>query len=364
MKKHLTHKPKTENTSPPLNRKGELAGLACLLAALALFCAVVTPILVPKRHDYGATWGYYADEPENTVDMLVLGSSLCYCDLVPAVVYEETGVRTYLMSGPSQTFPVTYRYLRECLKTQSPKTVLIECTGLLYEPDNQFVKANLTYMPYWSTERLIPVLEESKGTERLGLLFPMYAYHERWNEVGRRDVKEGLLGYGTDPYAGYTFLPEATVLPGIVPRGTNGGMTEDEGNYQRNINYARLIQECCDKNGIKAVFYLTPISQRLSEEWLARFQADIEGFGGTFVDFNDDFDEMGFDLSMDFYDQRHLNYRGAEKFSRWLSPQLGQWGAAATGEGSALWQQRVEAFAARRDATDSQPPVFRTEEGV
>ena len=61
--------------------------------------------------------------------MLFFGSSMVYCDVVPAIIWEETGLRSYVMAGPEQTIPITYYYLREACKTQSPQAVVIELTG-------------------------------------------------------------------------------------------------------------------------------------------------------------------------------------------------------------------------------------------
>lgn len=96
-------------TPHPVLLKKELPALLCLLLALALFCCVVLRILTPKRMDYGAVWGMYGEEKENTIDILFYGSSLTYCDIIPSEIYKSTGIATFIMAGPEQTMPVTYR---------------------------------------------------------------------------------------------------------------------------------------------------------------------------------------------------------------------------------------------------------------
>lgn len=342
----------------PMSLKKELLGLLCLLLALAVFCAVVTPILTPKRHDYGAVWGMYLKEPEDSIDALFFGSSLAYCDVIPSVLYEETGAASFVMAGPDQTFPVTYHYLREACKTQSPKTVFIEATGLAHAKNSSFVKVNLTYMP-WSKERLAPTFSEAlteggktpEETEqmeqeaRIGLLFPLYAYHDRWDELNLADFKEGLLGYGTDPLAGYTFLKR--IMP--IEKMTDRAADDSADNYARNLEYAGKIVEFCGEEGIRPIFFLSPVTQRLSGEERAKLGADLSALGAEFIDFNKTFDAFGFDLSTDFYDERHLNYRGAEKFSRYLAGRLSEWGVTPSGkEDKSLWQERIDHFAGLR----------------
>lgn len=364
--KHV-QKPETAkeaSAKKPMSLKKELLGLLCLILALALFCAAVTPILTPKRHDYGAVWGMYLKEPEDSIDAMFFGSSLAYCDVVPSVIYEEAGITSFVMAGPDQTFPVTYRYLREACKTQSPKTVFIEATGLVHAETSSFVKVNLTYMP-WSQERLIPTFEEPlteggktpeetkemEQSARTGLLFPLYAYHDRWDELSLLDFKEGLLGYDTDPLAGYTFLKRIMPIEEMSAR----GVADDEDIYARNLEYAGKMVEFCKEQGIRLIFFLSPLTQQLSGKQRAKLFEDLAALGAEFADFNDNFDAFGFDLSTDFYDERHLNYRGAEKFSRYLAGRLPEWGVTPSGnEDKSLWQERADRFAAlRKEAEES-----------
>lgn len=352
-----------QKAEKPLSLKKELLALLCLFLALVIFCGASLRVLTPKRHDYGAVWDMYLREPENTVDALFFGSSLVYCDVVPSVIYEETGVSSFIMGGPEQTIPVTYYYLKEACKTQSPKTVFVEATGMIYAESNRSVKVNLTYMP-WSMNRLIPTFgeklvpdtddaeqdtEKEKST-RFGLLFPMYSYHDRWDELEQRDFKKAIFGYDTDPLAGYTFIDH------IEPMTELGiyGFDADLKTYDRNLEYAEKMVDFCNEKGINIVFFFSPVVNHFSDEWKEKMETDLTALGANFVDFNESFDELGVDMSTDFHDMRHFNYRGAEKFSRYLAARYADFGITAGGNADTeLWQQRVEHFKALCDAADS-----------
>lgn len=332
--------------------KKELPALLCLLIALGLFCGLSLRVLTPARRDYGAVWGMYGQEPENSLDVLFLGSSLAYCDVVPSVIYEESGLTSFVMAGPEQTAPVTYYYLRETLKTQSPKTILLEVTGLFFPPDNRFLKSNLTFMPY-NENRLIPTVTETSGSERLGLLFPLYAYHDRWDELTGEDWERGISGYDPDPLAGYTFLDQAAPVEGFTVRDDLDG---DPEHFARAVEYLDNIRALCEAEGIRLVCFVSPAAQRMGEDFKERLALALEGVTVELIDFNDSFDSFSFDLGADFYDPRHLNYRGAEKFSRSLAGLLTDWGAVpGGGEDSALWERRMASFESKRDAADAAP---------
>jgi len=48
--------------------------------------------------------------------------------------------------------------------------------------------------------------------------------------------------------------------------------------------------------------------------------AEKEGI--PFIDFNKKYEEIGLDVKEHFYDKSHLNYKGAEKFSRFFTKEI------------------------------------------
>lgn len=331
--------------------KKELLGLLCLLLALALFCSAATAVLLPKRYDYGAVWGMYQKEPEDSVDVLFFGSSLVYCDVVPAVIYEETGITSFVMAGPDQRFPITYRYLREACKTQSPKAVFIEATPLLLSGPSNSLKVNLTYMP-WTENRLIPTFQEADPADRAGLLFPLSAYHDRWDKLHWEDLSIGLLGYEADPLAGYTFLDRADPMGAPYDRGYE--IEEEE--YLFNLAYAEKMIGFCREQDIVPVFFLSPSIHQPSREWKKRMEKDLTGLGAEYINCNQELFTFGLDFSTDFFDPLHFNYRGAEKFSRYFSRKMVDLGLSPTEKAEeSLWQERMDAFAQRKAEWDGKP---------
>ena len=343
------------NDNKKISPKAELAGFLCLLLALGLFCVGAARLLTPKRQDYGATWGMYLKEEPNTVDVLFMGSSLAYCDIVPGVLYEESGVTSYVMAGPEQPMPATYYYLRECCRTQSPSTVFIECTGLAFNwlsDTDRYYKPNLAFMP-WTENRLQPTMDYTDGDTLIGLLWPLYAYHGRWVELGPGDLKP----QEADPLCGYTYLEEICPLEGFTERRISEKL--DNGAYEENLLFAKKILEFCRERSIRPVFYITPSTGRLPDKWRERIGSDLQGLGAELVDFNDGFDSYGFDLQTDLFDSFHLNCRGAEKFSRWLGGQLTRWASPAAPHDPELWRSRGELFRSRLEGTLKAEPKYK-----
>ena len=64
--------------------------------------------------------------PEDTLDIVVLGSSNAQYSYVPEFTYLDNGLYSYVLGSACQPIKVSYQMLKETLKTQSPKLVVLE----------------------------------------------------------------------------------------------------------------------------------------------------------------------------------------------------------------------------------------------
>lgn len=298
-------------------------------------------LLMPVRTEYGSTWESYLQEPENTIDILVYGSSIAYCDVIPAVFWEETGNSAYVMAGPEQTIPLTYYYLRQTCQTQSPQTIFVELTGMFYNQYQNFTKVNVGYMP-WSPNRLAATFRAAEQEERFGLLFPLYTYHTRWKEVTAWDLKSHLQPE-QDPMAGYTFLSEAKPNPEIKDR----PFSCDTPTYRENLTYLEKIAEFCQKQDIQIVAFVAPAAYRIPETERRQLRQDVEKLQTVhFLDCTGIESALSVNRETDWYDTLHFNAFGAEKFTRYLAAYAKEQSLLPENSrtDAALWQRRLEEF--------------------
>lgn len=308
--------------------------LALLLLAVLLFrigCA-----LMPERTTYGAVWSSYLQEEPASVDLLILGSSRAYCDLIPAEIYRKTGVSSYCMCGPSQTASLTYYYLRECLRTQRPKYVFIEASGLWYGKNEEHSKTNVVYMP-GSLNRVLAGATCEDGILDLAL-YPLQEFHYRIYSEDRDKApeKDGVMLCGYTPLADAKPQAERGLrIPNVQPGNEN---------YLYNLDYFSRMAELCKSKGIQCVFFITPTMLDYTEAQTARMLADLRSLPCRAVeDWTDLIDEIGIDSETDWYDSIHFNQRGAEIFTDYFSDYLLELGLEPTPEADAeLWQARWE----------------------
>lgn len=318
----------------------ELLALAASILVITLALGAFTKLVTPKRHSYGATWGHYLAEERDSVDVLFVGSSLTYCNIIPALFWEETGLTAYDVTGPALTVPGEYYFLREALKTQSPSVVFVEITAALYERYTGHTETMLGYLP-WGENRILAALNEAEPEKVGGLLFPMLTYHSRWTELKDDDWKVFFNGYDRDLLAGYTYLGEYRVVKDYSVR--NEGSAQEI--VDRNMEYLHKIAEICLEEGIIPVFYESPAASVMPPERMEAVRQELEQIqGAVVVNFNDHRDKIGAALDYDYYDALHYNTAGAEKFSRYL----GQWFLEQLrvqpkeGQDTDLWQSRLE----------------------
>ena len=318
----------------------EILALTASVLVIVLVLGAFTALVMPKRHSYGSTWGHYLAEEPDSIDVLFVGSSLTYCNVIPALFWEKTGLTAYNVTGPALTVPGEYYFLREALKTQSPSVVFIEITAALYQRYTGHTDTMLGYIP-WGENRILAALNEAEPDKVGGLLFPMLTYHSRWSELKEDDWKVFLQGYEPDLLAGYTYLGEARIIQEYSVR-------TDELDRQvmaRNMEYLHRIAEICLEEGITPVFYESPAAAVMPQEEMDKVRGELAAIeGAVVVNFNDHRDAIGAALDYDYVDQLHYNAAGAEKFSRYL----GEWFTQnltvqpKPGQDEQLWQSRLE----------------------
>lgn len=64
--------------------------------------------------------------PENSMDVIVLGSSHAQYSFLPTLFNQHTGLYSYVLGSACQPFEVSYEMLKEAYKTQSPELVIME----------------------------------------------------------------------------------------------------------------------------------------------------------------------------------------------------------------------------------------------
>lgn len=265
--------------------------------------------------------GFYAED-EDSLDIVALGSSSLYRFLNNPVLWEEQGITSYNLATSSQQTDVYQTLLKEAQKTQKPDLFIIETRSYITyfktrKSQNiafRRVSDNMKYS--WDRIKLINEYEP-EWSERLNLYFDLISYHGQWENLELKQVKYYDNEHKRPLKSWKNVYKVESFDPLLRPMEITPVAMEPQ-------QEARLIEllEYCREEEIEVVFLATP--------WLCGedvwginkyMEGIITSYGYRFFDANLYVDEMGLDFATDFYDPKHVNMWGAEKFTSYF----GKW---------------------------------------
>lgn len=323
-------------------------GLFLLLLGLVLW-----PVQrVMARKSLSGAWdmtnkvaGFYNEEKDQ-FEVMFFGPSHAYAAFSPLVIWEETGVKSYVFATQQQPLWATYTYIQEALKTQSPALVVLECRMAFgdreyyIEGDDKAVSYSYMDDIPLSREKVELALRSAPDLEsRFGLLFNFLMYHGRWKDLNRDDLTF-RRSQARDPYKGFVMLsPQETPQPRPAVEGVTGTAPL----LEKNQHWLEEIIRLCRDAGVELWIVKAPSNLEPEEKLLLNtVKATAERYNVPFHDFNEDYDAIGLTEDM-FYDAHHLDAVGATRFSRYFAGELAR-PSLRTDPDDSVWRLDLEAY--------------------
>jgi hypothetical protein len=301
---------------------------------LTLFClifAYASAVLYPKwgNRDYtqSSVPTFYL-QPKNSIDVLFIGSSSFLRGISSLIMWEKYGFPGYTRASAQQSAMINYYYLKEALKYQHPKVVVIDGISIVeqYNVDAKEPYLRKAVDPMkWSVDKIqliMDILSRSKNQTLISYLFPLFRFHSRWNEVTPTD----FVNFRTDIYdsqkgsnVSYNVAPQE--FPEHFMRTTNKVAKYSE----TSLDYMEKTVQLCRENNIAVIFVTLPRFSWKYSNYLAIKQfADQHNI--PYIDYTlpENFEALGIDKDNDFADLNHLNIYGTQKISINLGSYLQQ----------------------------------------
>ena len=290
-----------------------VAFLACLLVLFYL----VNCVLSFKYDDGIKTIDNFYDLPDDTVDVLLLGSSHMGVNVDPTVLWNLRGIASYNCWGSVQQPWNTYYYLKECLKYQNPKLVVMDVYGVTFSGDfpgyDNMVKN--TQGLRLSKDKIENILVSSPKEYRNALLLGLLASHYRYSEISEEDFHS-------------FFWNKETAIQKVDTSGPVQSFTIQDVSHVKEVlplaekceTYFRNILNLCKERDIPILLVAAPYY--LHEEEQARYNRIGEianEYGVPFLNFNLTYQEIGIDTQQDFRDLAHMGKTGIEKYDTYLA---------------------------------------------
>lgn len=290
--------------------------LAIIVVGIAFLGHLVRPVNTDIAIDAIDT---FHSMPDNSFEVIGYGSSHMWRGMNPIELYNQYGIGAYNYGCNWQKLNTTLLFLKDSLRTQSPKVVLIET----YLVDDYKNDQNVDGEIYYTTaidefDGKREYLKQALGNDKeryLAYYMPLCAFHDNWIDISKKSFEAAV---NNDFYKTMGFVSSEKVTPVVIPEKNtfNQNSLSDE-----SIAILDEIVETCDNAGIEIVFFTIPWQgdynySKVMEEYV------LDKNNCVYIDLYEKIEEIGLDGTTDFSDEGHLNTLGSNKVADYLGEYL------------------------------------------
>lgn len=300
--------------------------------------------------------GFYA-EKNNTLDIVMIGSSPVFPYYAAPKLWGEAGIAMYPLSSNVQR-PIAMKYLvEEAEKSQSPDLYIFEMR--MFTMEDEELRGNMAYTrgvtdnmrySFLRNRTIRAMVPEDSEEGRISFYLDIVKYHTNWKMLALPSEWANITFHKTNPMKGYTFKDE--VAPCTTPDcGSADGVTQIPSEQEA---YLRDLIDFLQAEGEDALFIVSPYGVSTEAQQMYNYIEEIvSSYGYPFLNMNNYYEEIGLVFEEDFADYgSHTNAVGAEKCTDFLLQYLTEQynftdkrgDAAYTSWDAAylLWQQEME----------------------
>lgn len=280
--------------------KRNLISACAFLLILAVLLGGLSALFFPKGNaledgiQEPELYGFLA-EPENSLDVVVLGDSIPYCSMAPVRLWQGYGYTSYVCASTAQKLCQSQVLLTQFLEHQKPKVVLLET-------DQLYLDMSLPDVLSCRASAAIPVLQ----------------YHDNWKFVRLSQMFTVPRYDNLTAQKGYHLRKTIEALE-PVPYMLPSEETEPISFAAKEI--VEEISALCRRSGAQLVLYTAPNAAAWNTPRHNAVQALANELEIPYLDAN--LAEINILWQADTLDAgEHLNIMGAEKVTAWLGAYL------------------------------------------
>ena len=254
----------------------------------------------------------YADD----YDVLFFGTSHVMYGICPLELWNDYGITSYNWGSPTCTIPSIYWKLMNVLDYATPDLVVVDCFRAVWTDKSYNVERlheafdafNLSLTKYNAINDLMDDTEKYTEMDKLNVLFKLSAYHNRWEELQKKDFDNPYI----DTKGGEFEVNVAVPIEISTTSEKTAITAEMEG-----VNYLRKIIELCQSKNIPILLTYLPYPTLDEEKKEANMIQDIANeYNVDYINFTD-IDIVNYDT--DYADAfSHMNISGNKKVTEYL----------------------------------------------
>lgn len=302
--------------------KFSFLGLGLFLVFVILGWGIANNTLTLKRSDGVTTMQDYYEQPAGTVDVLMLGSSRSGINFDCEELWKEYGISSYMLWGSFQPMWNTYYYLKEAIKVNRPKVVVLETNTGIYsfeysDDERQYVN---TYGMKMSSNKVEAVQASAPQERWADLLLGLPIYHTRYTELTETDFrrypwniskhvsKGGSVRYGSGTLTDYGDAADLVTIKEV--------------NFKEEL-YLRKIIELCQSENLPLLLIEGPVTDRTNlQPYFNYIKTIADEYSLPYLNYNLLDADTGLNISDIYVDNAHLNTNGGRKVSSHLGKYL------------------------------------------
>lgn len=293
-----------------------------IAGVLAIVAGVTAVFKITDPRIYQVVRGFY-EEREDSLDGVYIGASNVYSYWQAPIGWGEYGVTVYPMSVPNMPAKAVKFMIEECRKTQPDALYIINLNSFKNTDFTEVHMHNtMDHLPFSATKvRMIETLCEQAGftgLEKLEFYLPFVRFHSGWNELSRESLDRKLEGLKAG--SKYSSFVDKVKDVSKEYRTTDNTVKLNAGQED---TLEELLQYCKETQ-VKILFVVVP--QIIQDEsvigQLNGICEIIQEQGFDVLNLMNAVDDIGLNLTVDMYNDAHLNVHGSMKFMRFMAPYL------------------------------------------
>lgn len=257
-------------------------------------------------------------QPENSIDVIVYGSSHSWRGVNTRQLTDDYGINAYNYSCMWQHINTTDLFVDDSFRTQKPKLALIEVGNI----DEVLTDTDIVGEVYYtrkikSSDTKKKYLQTCFGRNRdryITYYLPLCTFHSGWE-----DLSQGAYGGYGDAIESLSDRRGFFGFDNVTPLEA----TDDSEYWQEPLkdgvrDYLDHMISLCEANGTKVILFTVPYydSEYMYRDALKEYVQDKDNV--EYINFFEKIDELSIDGAYDFSDTGHLNNSGAGKVTAYL----------------------------------------------
>lgn len=270
--------------------------------------------------DYQSSTQQLYNTDKDLIDVVFLGSSHCYTNIYPSLLWRDYGYSAFDMAVSGQDKNSTYHDLVEVLKTQHPKVVCVDVYGLLFE--EQAVRGNVyrNMLALRTSKNSMDLVKAYVDEEEWGDFFLRWPIvHTRYRELDRYDfITNDINVFGRGEEVSWSDGNGYAPIDAYY-------CNETADLSETNTEWINKIYDLSIEYDFQLVFFMAPFAATVEDQKTINMLAlHAEDMGVPFIDFNKIYPLIGYDFSTDASDPFHSDAEGAAKVTGYFGQYLAE----------------------------------------